>query len=317
MIKNIRNRFKNLSLHKKNFILFILISGAVSVYALTIFPSSGVTYDNSTNGLVSTNVQGAIDELYNMCSVSTEPEISGGDYVIDKIDLVTSGDGLYKDEYEEGRYFYKGANPNNYIIFSGELWRILSIEADGRIKIIRCVTLGDTYRYSSGSSDWATSYLNVYTLNDQFKNRLYDKDKIATSSWNIGKVGSEIYDLSTAIEGEKSNTWSGDIALITLSEYIRSNSNKRFCGSISSVTNESFFNMCKTTSWLFQGSFWGWWMLTPASHYQVYMSSMEGLAAIVDLDGEGGLDVLPALYLKSDTKLAGSGTDSNPFYIID
>ena len=83
------------------------------------------------------------------------------------------------------------------------------------------------------------------------------------------------------------------------------------------ITPDAFFNMCKTTSWLFQGSFWGWWMLTPASHYQVYMSSMEGLAAIVDLDGEGGLDVLPALYLKSDTKLAGSGTDSNPFYIID
>ena len=38
---------------------------------------------------------------------------------------VTSGDGLYKDTYETGRYVYKGANPNNYITFNNELWRII------------------------------------------------------------------------------------------------------------------------------------------------------------------------------------------------
>ena len=36
-------------------------------------------------------------------------------------------DGLYQDEYESGRYFYKGANPNNYITFNNETWRILSV----------------------------------------------------------------------------------------------------------------------------------------------------------------------------------------------
>ena len=30
-------------------------------------------------------------------------------------DIATSGDGLYEDEYEEGRHVYKGANPNNYV----------------------------------------------------------------------------------------------------------------------------------------------------------------------------------------------------------
>lgn len=52
-------------------------------------------------------------------------------------DVVTSGDGLYEDSYENGRYVYKGNNPNNYIEFNGELWRIIAKETDGTYKIIR------------------------------------------------------------------------------------------------------------------------------------------------------------------------------------
>ena len=50
---------------------------------------------------------------------------------------VTEGDGLYEDEYEEGRYVYKGTDPDNYIMFNNELWRIISKEADGTYKILR------------------------------------------------------------------------------------------------------------------------------------------------------------------------------------
>lgn len=57
----------------------------------------------------------------------------------DKIlrDLTTEGDGLYKDEYTEGRYIYKGSNPNNYIVFNNELWRIIAQEKDGTLKILK------------------------------------------------------------------------------------------------------------------------------------------------------------------------------------
>ena len=54
-----------------------------------------------------------------------------------EVNIATSGDGLYKDEYEENRYIYRGQNPDNYIEFNNELWRIISKEADGTYKIIR------------------------------------------------------------------------------------------------------------------------------------------------------------------------------------
>ena len=57
--------------------------------------------------------------------------------------VVTEGDGLYEDIYEEGRYVYRGSNPNNYITFNDELWRIIAKETDGTYKIIRNETLPD------------------------------------------------------------------------------------------------------------------------------------------------------------------------------
>ena len=63
-----------------------------------------------------------------------------------KLLAVTSGDGLYADSYEEGRYIYAGADPDNYITFNGEEagWRILSVEADGTLKIMRNTALSDS-----------------------------------------------------------------------------------------------------------------------------------------------------------------------------
>ena len=58
-----------------------------------------------------------------------------------EVELVESGDGLYEDEYESGRLIYRGQNPNNYIEFNDELWRIIAKEADGTYKIIRNETL--------------------------------------------------------------------------------------------------------------------------------------------------------------------------------
>ena len=57
--------------------------------------------------------------------------------ILRKFCTTKSGDGLYKDIYEDGRCIYKGANPNNYLLFNDELWRIVSVESDNTIKIVK------------------------------------------------------------------------------------------------------------------------------------------------------------------------------------
>ena len=62
-------------------------------------------------------------------------------YTIDqlKATALTEGttDGLYVDSAEQGRYVFKGGNPNNYLTLNNETWRIISIEADNTLKIMR------------------------------------------------------------------------------------------------------------------------------------------------------------------------------------
>ena len=80
-----------------------------------------------------------------------------------KNDVVTSGDGLYTDSTETGRYVYRGANPNNYITLGTDIYRIISVESDGTLKVIKNVSIGrkafDTSnaRYSTISTDYCNS----------------------------------------------------------------------------------------------------------------------------------------------------------------
>ena len=69
-------------------------------------------------------------------------------------DIVTSGDGLYEDSTEAGRYIYRGATPNNYITYNGETagWRIISVESDGTLKIVRDSGLTNMPAYSGSTS---------------------------------------------------------------------------------------------------------------------------------------------------------------------
>ena len=50
--------------------------------------------------------------------------------------------GLYKDIYEDGKCTYRGSSPNNYITFNNETWRIISIDANNFIKIIKNESIG-------------------------------------------------------------------------------------------------------------------------------------------------------------------------------
>ena len=293
------------------FILGGLIFGSIGAYAATYFPSSGVTYNNGTSGLASTNVQGAIDELYNTCF-----PITAGNTILDKEEIVTSGDGLYEDEYED-RYIFKGTNPNNYITFSGEEWRILSIEADGRIKIVRNALDGELVWNSSAVNNWIGASLNTY-LNDVYRNKLSDKNKIEPSRWSIGAITENNNDLKDQINDEKSKIWSGDIALITVSEYIRTNSNKVQCGTFS-LTNDNY-STCKNTTWLYLND--NWWTLSPwtGSGY-VFRLYSDGLIDPYFVGNTcGGTyythGLRPTLYLNSNVQLTGSGKKSDPYKIV-
>ena len=210
---------------------------------------------------------------------------TAGSDLVEEVGTVTSGDGLYVDGYEENVYTYRGANPNNYVTFNNELWRIISINIeDNTIKIMRNNNLGmiafDSAGLRDGSSNgaggtycanssfgcnaWAISNnfdngtytgtvlkdaeLNIY-LNGEYLNGLLDSNKIVTHNYSVGAVTSGNSNLAEQITSENGTVWNGKVGMITSSEYIRANTNSVQCGTIS-LNNDNGLT-CLTTNWMY------------------------------------------------------------------
>ena len=284
------------------FVISILLCGTVGVYAATYIESNLITYDNTESGMTSDNVQGAIDELYNTCFPPT-----AGDQILED-------QPLEKDEYE-CRYFFTGANPNNYITFNNETWRIISVECDGRIKIMRIDIIANIVWDETNSNNWARpATLNTY-LNETYYNSLNSiaKSQIVASNFSIGGDTWDNNNMSTQVSNENSNKWYGNIALPTLSEYIRTNSNKSKCGTVSLINDN--YSSCVSTGWMDNNDIWR--VLTPYSgnsNSVFYINSYGNINYMRVYDSQDA--VRPALYLSSEVKITGgNGTQSNPYTI--
>ena len=283
-----------------------IIFGSLGVYAAITFPSNEVSFDPSNSTLKSTNVKDAIDELYEKCTQTT------GEQIIEDA-------GLEKDPYE-CRYFFTGANPNNYITFNGENagWRIISVECDGTIKILRPSYIEKMAWDSSNSSNWARpASLNTY-LNGTYYNGLNDiaKNQIIAKDWSIGGISvNNNNDLAKQINDENSKKWNGKVALATVSEYIRTNSNKSECGSFN--LNNNNYNRCKNTTWMYRSDE-HWWTLSPRVDYSNYVLLIfsDGIINNFGSANFDGRPVRPVLYLSSEVKITGgTGTKSDPYEI--
>ena len=95
-----------------------------------------VGYDDVTEQPTDLDASIKLDLTYEQYKDPNAPIPSGETTLIgdQEVDIVSGGNGLYKDEYESGRYIYRGQDPDNYIMFNDELWRIIAKEADGHIK---------------------------------------------------------------------------------------------------------------------------------------------------------------------------------------
>ena len=282
------------------FVMSAILFSVVGVSAATYFESGAVTYDNTESGLTSTNVQGAIDELYSNCQNSE----SGGKELLNNVPIVTSGDGLYIDDIE-CRYFYKGTNPNNYITFNGETagWRIMSVECDGAIKIMRINSIGNMAFDTEYSSYAGFHYSTLSTyLNGEYYNGLNsnDRSKIVSHLWGTGSATRTNVSIADMVWLEKNNVIGGMensrnyIALPSIYEFQRTSSGQAY-----GTNNWMKYN---TSWWTISAYFSDVWFIEASG--EIYRTSTRREYAI-----------RPTLYLSSDVKLSGSGTKSDPFVI--
>lgn len=129
--------------------------------------------------------------------------------------------------------------------------------------------------------------------------------------------------MADQVNDENRQIWNGTVGLIRVSEYIRTNSNKSRCGTMQLVYNKEN-NNCYQSNWMYTTSVNHWWTITASTtmpHF-VYLIDMGGYdgdtyvrGRIQDNSSIFSADVRPVVYLKSNLKLSGSGTQSDPYTI--
>jgi hypothetical protein len=92
----------------------------------------------------------------------------------------TQGDGqvVYENSHE---YRYEGKNPNNYVMFNNELWRIIGVfdsnshgvSSTNLVKIIRANKIGGLTWHKSNTNNWVNSSLKAL-LNGAYYNATID-----------------------------------------------------------------------------------------------------------------------------------------------
>ena len=247
---------------------------------------------------------------------------------------------------------YIGANPNNYVKFNNELWRIVGSFANisnGTTSSKRIKLVKNGYAYtgtafdSNNSNDYSTSTLKT-TLNGTYYNGLTTdaKNMIDNAVWNIGgfaptfdaSTGSNAANFyaaerSSTVYSGHATTWTGKIGLMYPSDYLYATSgsssvSRTTCLSTSAFgENSNWYNSsgggpCAQNDYLFDSSHWQW-TITPYSGDSITVFYVHNLSAVGNLYAnytDGDIGVRPAVFLKSSVKITnGNGTESSPYEI--
>ena len=186
-----------------------------------------VSYNASTTSQPS-NITSDLEVTLNYEQATGEEGPAGNTALIggNTVSVADSGDGLYTDDTRAGRYVYRGSNPDNYIEFNDELWRIVAKETDGTYKIVRNEVLPEQMPFDeqgyrdSGSNGAGGTYCanssygcNAWAINDNYVNEYSDSDIIQgtvlkDSSLNTYLNGEYYNSLSSEAQGLiVSHTW--------------------------------------------------------------------------------------------------------------
>ena len=210
-IYNTNNTNNNISLQDNNVTYAISLDGKKT----SSFPARGsykvqVECNNAVGNWLYDEWKLSIEDMLgtstscdiDFTSITTKTLLS--DYVIS---LVGKSQGTGKVINENG-YRYEGKNPNNYIWFNNEYWRIIGVfdsathgqAGKNLVKIIRDKQIGYQTWDSAGTNNWSTSSLKSL-LNDYYykatdgtnSGKCYGYSNTVTSNCNYTKNGIQSY----------------------------------------------------------------------------------------------------------------------------
>ena len=310
---------------------------------------SSATYNQQYNRVEISSFNGK----YSSCSLNYTDSTSKVNLASYIMGLSGKTQGTGKVVNENG-YRYEGKNPNNYIWFNNEYWRIIGVfdsASHGQsnknlVKIIRDDVLDGLVWDKSNTNDWTASslksllngayykaqdgtssgycygYSTTVTANcDYTKKGIQSgyRGMIANVTWHLGGYSSTSA-TSSAFYGYERGTkvYSGRPTSTTGYIGLMYPSDYGYSVLSSSCTRTtnlgSYGTTCAGQSWLY-GKGDGW-TLTPSSLLSIFVFHLSNIASVYSNYANGGCGTRPVLYLDASVyKIDGDGSLNNPYIV--
>ncbi len=260
--------------------------GASNVYKIRVTNNSG------SNATVTLGVQVGLD--YNDLALPSNGHLfeEMSDPTVAEVLLAGVGENGAINTTDPDQTFITGTDPNNYIWYSGKLWRAVSIDpADNSVKLVTQWNIS-TITYSSGSTAFEGSYMEEWlndTSVDGFLGNLREPEKFIKmdSVWNATLTTSTSKPESTIVVTDA-------VGLLNIYEYTMSYSGTTY-----------------SNGYLNNGLYW--WSITPYSASYVWDVGGNGYAGS-GYNPASAYGVRPSINLKSSVRIVdGDGTIDNPY----
>ena len=198
------------------------------------------------------------------------------------------------DTTDSEQTFITGTDPNNYIWYSGKLWRAVSIDpSDNSVKLVTQWNISNFPYNAENNTAFKGSYMEQWlndTSVDGFLGNLREPDKFikTDSTWNAT--------LTTATtKPEKTTMVTDAVGLLNIYEYTM-----------------SYKKATYSTGYLNNGLHW--WTLTPLSTSDVHYVDSIGIDDVYNAGPTTSHGSRPSINLKSAVKIIdGDGTVDNPY----
>ena len=282
---------------------------------------------------------------------STITKTSLNEYII-SLAGTTQGTGQVVNE--KG-YRYEGKNPNNYIWFNNEYWRIIGVfdsashgvSGKNLVKIIRADVLDGLAWHKSDTNDWTASslksllngayynaqdgtssgycygYSTTATANCDYTKRGIQsgyRGMIANVTWHLGGYSGTSATAEAFYEYERGTTvYSGRPTSTTGYIGLMYPSDYGYSvlsSSCTRTTNLGSYNSAKCA-----GQSWLYgkgyeWTLTPYSSYSSYVFTLGNYGYLGNYNANIGCGSRPVLYLDASVyKIDGDGSLNNPYIV--
>ena len=261
---------------------------------------SGNTYtikvSNNSNSSVTITLGVGVGLDYNDLSLPSNGHLFEEDTGDPVSEVVLANVGDNGSTFNDGTdTFITGEDPNNYIWYSGKLWRAVSVNNSGTTKLVTQWNISAIPYNASGNTAFEGSHMEMWlndTSVDGFLGNLRDYEKFIVTD-AVWDATLDATSLGRITRPNGTTTVTASVGLLNMYEY-----------------QSSYHGTTYSNGYLNNGLYW--WTLTPYSASVVRYVYSNGNA--INYSPSKTRGARPSINLKSSVKIVdGNGTVDNPY----